>query len=215
MRLPEDPLDLAWPILAALLQTFGFLVILAGIRRSVIRPNPFSWLIWSLVAGLAAIGSWRAGATWPLAGAIANALGCIAVLIATLRKGSIAIDRIDLSCLCAALTGIVAWYWTDDPVIGLALFLTADAVGALPTIRTVALDPRSESLAGWTLLALAGIAAVLSVEAVQWQRNWTGFGHWGGAVYVAAVNVLVASVILLARVFGRVAVVRLRAASPE
>lgn len=214
MRLPEDPLDIVWALLAGLLQIGGFLVMLAGIQRSSVRPNPFSWLIWSLVASLAAAGSWRAGATWPLVGAVANALGCIAVLVATLRQGAVSVNRVDLGCLLAASAGIVAWYWTDDPVIGLALFLTADAVGAVPTIRTASVDPRSESVAGWTLLALAGIAAVLSVEAVQWQWNWTGFGHWGGAVYVAAVNLLVTSVILAARAMASAATTRLRAASP-
>lgn len=214
MSLPEDPLDLVWAMLAALLQVGGFLVMLAGVRRSTVRPNPFSWLIWSLVASLAAVGSWRAGATWPLAGAVANALGCVAVLVATLRQGAVYVNRVDLGCLFAALAGIVAWYWTDDPVIGLALFLTADALGAVPTIRTASLDPWSESVAGWTLLAVAGIAAVLSVEAAQWQWSWTGFGHWGGAVYVAMVNLLVTSVILAARAMANIAAAKLRAASP-
>ena len=86
-----------------------------------------------------------------------------------------------------------------DPVIGLALFLAADAAGAVPTIRTVALDGRSESVTGWALLASAGLAAVCSVEPAQWSWTWAGFGQWGGAVYVAAVNALVTATILLAR----------------
>lgn len=213
MNLPEDPLDLGWAILSVLLQICGFLVMLAGIRRSLVRPNPFSWLIWSLVASLAAVGSWRAGATWPLAGATANALGCIAILSATLRRGVISLNRVDLSCLGTAVTGIVGWYWTDDPVLGLALFLAADAVGAIPTIRSASLDPRSESIAGWAVLMLAGTAAVLSVEALQWQWTWSGFGHWGGAVYVAAVNALVTGVIVSARIAVSVAASRTKAAT--
>ena len=199
MDLSRDSLDWLWAALAALLQMCGFLVILAGIRRSSVRPNPFSWLIWSMVASLAAASSWRAGATWPLAGAGANALGCIAVLLATLGRGGLSANRVDLGCLCAALAGIVAWYWTSDPVVGLTLFLAADAVGAVPTIRTASLDPGSESALGWALLALAGIAAVLSVEALHWRWSWSGFGLWGGAVYVAAVNALVTGVVLFAR----------------
>ena len=52
--------------LAALLQLAGFATILAGIRSAAVRPNPFSWLIWSIVASLAAASSWQAGATWPV-----------------------------------------------------------------------------------------------------------------------------------------------------
>ena len=84
-------------------------------------------------------------------------------------------------------------------MIGLALFLAADAAGAVPTIRTVAVDGRSESVLGWALLVLAGMAAVCSVEPRQWAWTWAGLGQWGGAVYVAAVNALVTATILLAR----------------
>ena len=40
--------------LAALLLLAGFAAILTGIRAARVHPNPFSWLIWSLVASLAA-----------------------------------------------------------------------------------------------------------------------------------------------------------------
>ena len=196
---PLESLGWLWAVCAVMLQTGGFLVIIAGIRRATVHPNPFSWLIWSLVASLAAAGSWRAGATWPLGGALANALGCLAVLVSTLGRGRFVADRIDLGCLAVAAAGIVAWSSTSDPVIGLALFLAADAAGAVPTLRTAALDGRSESVAGWALLALAGLAAVCSVEPVQWIWTWAGFGQWGGAVYVAAVNAVVTATILLAR----------------
>lgn len=185
--------------LAALLQLAGFAAILTGIRAARVHPNPFSWLIWSIVASLAAASSWRAGATWPLAGAAANALGCFAVLMATLGRGGLHASRADLACLAAALAGIAGWCWTSDPVIGLLLFLAADAVGALPTLRSVARDPWSESVFGWTLLALAGLAAVLSIEPAHWRWSWLGFGHWGGAVYVAAINALVAVAIVGSR----------------
>lgn len=185
--------------LAALLQFAGFAVILAGIRVARVHSNPFSWLIWSIVAGLAAASSWQAGATWPLAGAVANALGCVAVLAVTLGCRGLDASRSDLSCLVAAVAGIAGWYWTSDPAIGLILFLGADAMGALPTLRSVARDPWAESVSGWTLLALAGLAAVLSVEPEHWRWSWLGFGHWGGAVYVAAINSLVAVAIVCGR----------------
>lgn len=214
MDLPPDSHEWLWAVCAAALQVAGFLVMIAGIRRSRVHPNPFSWLIWSLVASLAAAGSWQAGATWPLAGAVANALGCIAVLASTIRRGGFVANRVDLGCLLAALAGVTAWYLTSDPVAGLVLFLAADAVGAVPTIRTVSLNPASESVTGWALLALAGMAAVLSVETAQWQWSWRGFGHWGGAVYVAAVNALVTCVVLLVRTMRVSADTRVRAASP-
>ena len=98
-----------------------------------------------------------------------------------------------------AAVGVAGWILTDDPAIGLALFLGADACGAVPTIRNVLTDPARESVTGWGVLALAGCAAVLSVEPAQWVWSWIGFGYWGGAVYVALVNLAVALSIVLVR----------------
>ena len=121
-----------------------------------------------------------------------NAVGCIAILILALRYGRPRMaSRTDLACLLAAALGLAAWSVTGSPATGLLLFLAADACGALPTIRNAVLDHRSESIGGWLLLALAGIAATVSVEEGQWLWSWQGFGYWGGAVYVALVNVAI------------------------
>lgn len=131
-----------------------------------------------------------------MAGAVANAFGCVAVLVVTLGSRGLVASRTDVGCLTAALAGVAGWCWTSDPVIGLLLFLGADTMGALPTLRSVARDPWSESVFGWTLLALAGLAAVLSIESEHWRWSWPGFGHWGGAVYVAAINSLVVAALV-------------------
>ena len=199
MALPDLSLPLVSGIAAALLQILGFVVIGAAVLRGQAKPNRCSWLIWSVVASLAAAGSWQAGATWPLAGAAMNAVGCVAILVLTWRRGNFVANRVDLTCLAVAAAGIAAWLTTSDPVAGLLLFLFADACGAVPTIRGVVRAPRGESALGWALLALAGGTAVLAVEPHQWAWSATGFGYWGGAVYVALVNGLVTASILLAR----------------
>jgi hypothetical protein len=214
MSPPEHAIAVLCGVAAAGLQALGFAVMTAAILGRQIRPNSCSWLIWSVVATLAAAGSWQAGATWPLAGAAMNALGCVVVLALSLRLGHFAPSRVDLTCLAAATVGIGTWLATSDPVAGLVLFLLADACGAVPTIRNVLIDPRGESMRGWALLALAGAMAVLSVEPPQWVWSWSGFGHWGGAVYVALVNALVTAAIALARRLPAGAGARVRAASP-
>lgn len=199
MDLPDLSLPLVSGIAAALFQIMGFVVIGAAVLRGQAKPNRCSWLIWSVVASLAAAGSWRAGATWPLAGAVMNALGCIAILALSWRRAAFVGNRVDLTCLAVAGAGITAWLATSSPVLGLLFFLIADACGAIPTIRGVLRHPDAECVRGWALLALAGLAAVLAVEAAQWRWSTTGFGHWGGAVYIALVNALVTGSIVLAR----------------
>ena len=198
-----DRLELSLVVLAGLaaaaLQALGFLLIAMAMLRGEARPNRYSWLIWSVVATLAAASSWQAGATWPLAGAAMNALGCVLILALALRHGVSGRNPVDTTCLAIAGSGLALWLLTDEPVAGLVLFLGADASGAVPTIRNVLVDPARENVSGWAILALAGAAAVLSVESSQWVWSWAEFGHWGGAVYVAVVNLVVASSIVLVR----------------
>ena len=202
-----DRLELSLVVLAGLaaaaLQALGFLLIASAVLRGAARPNRCSWLIWSVVAALAAASSWQAGATWPLAGAVMNALGCMLILALALRHGASGRNPVDTTCLAIAGSGLALWLLTDEPVAGLVLFLGADASGAVPTIRNVLVDPARENVSGWAILALAGAAAVLSVELSQWVWSWTGFGHWGGAVYVAVVNLVVVASIVLVRLARR------------
>lgn len=187
---------------AAGLQAAGFALIINAVLRGHATPNPVSWTIWSVVATLAAASSWQAGATGPLAGALMNALGCILVLAVSFGRGRSEVVRSDLLCLLVSASGLIAWVATDDPVLGLLLFLGADACGALPTLRSVLADPTREHLRGWVMLTFAGVAALLSVEAHQWLWSWEGFGFWGGAAYVALVNLVITLAILLGRIMG-------------
>lgn len=113
-----------------------------------------------------------------MAGAAMNAVGSVAVLLLALRYGRYASNRTDATYLAVAAAEIVGWLLTEDPAVGLVPFLGADACGAIPTIRNVVIDTGRESVVGWTVLALAGGAAVLSVKPEQWLWSWTGFGYW-------------------------------------
>src|SRR4051794_1316238 len=98
--------EVAIPIVAgtaaAVLQAAGFLRMALAVRRGWARPNACSWLIWSVVAPLAAASSWQAGAIWPLAGAAMNAVGCVMMLGLAVARGTFAATKVDLVCLAVA-----------------------------------------------------------------------------------------------------------------
>ena len=58
MDLPDWSWAVVSGIAAAFLQGMGFIVIGAAVLRGQARPNRCSWMIWSVVASLAAAGSW-------------------------------------------------------------------------------------------------------------------------------------------------------------
>ena len=119
----ESSLVVVAGLAAAALQALGFLLIASAVLRGAARPNRCSWLIWSVVAALAAASSWQAGATWPLAGAAMNALGCVLILALALRHGASGRNPVDTTCLAIAGSGLALWLLTDEPVAGLVLFL--------------------------------------------------------------------------------------------
>ena len=191
MSLPETLLTVSSGVVAAGLQAVGFAVIAPAIQRREARPNCCSWLIWSVVAALAAVGSWQAGATWPLAGAAMNALGCVLCSSVpaprAVRRQS---RRPELSRCGDCRDRRLA----DHQRTGGGLVLFLSPMPAVPSDHTQRRDrPTLRERAGLGAARAAGGAAVLSVEPQQWVWSWGGFGHWGGAVYVALVNAAVAA----------------------
>lgn len=199
MFFADAPLPLVAAMLACLLQLAGVLRIVLAVLTGRARPNWCSWLIWSVVASLAAASSWGAGATWPVIGAVASAIGCVLILLLCRLDSATRPTRTECACLVAAGLGLLAWTLTRDPVAGLVLFLMADACGAVPTIGNALRRPEDEDLAGWALLCLSALATVASVELAQWHWSWQGIGWWGAAAHVLTVDLLITFCVLVGR----------------
>ena len=138
-----------------------------GIYRRAIRPHAFTWLIWSLVTIIAALGQGVAGAgpsAWCTA---AIAVTCVLTFIASLWRGEPSRTRSDWACLVSALAAIPLWIVLKDPTPAVCLVTAIEICGFIPTIRKSWADPWGESLTYFGLCVLKYLCALGALQ------NWT------------------------------------------
>lgn len=99
------------------------------------KPHIFTWIIWTLLTGIAFAaqvadnagpGAWVTGAT---------ALICIAICLFAWTKGEKNITRSDWIMFVAGLAAIPLWLITDTPLWSIILIVGIDCCAFYPTFR--------------------------------------------------------------------------------
>lgn len=134
------------------------------VRRGLVVPHPFSWLLWALVTSVAFFaqlarsagpGSWVTGLTAVVCGLISGlALGWHGWRF----------SRLDWAALCVGLCVFGYYVVTRDPEKSAVLATLVDVVGYYPTVRKGWADPVSESRASFALNGLKFAPALLAME---------------------------------------------------
>lgn len=184
-------------VAATLLEITSYTMFARDIARGRARPSRMSWLIWTPLAWLFVAGCRDAGADATLYKLTTTAIGVSVVAAMAVRWGDGGRSRTDQVCLVLTIVGVAAWWRTDDPALGLALFIGADLAAVTPTLRHAWLRPDEESLRGWALTVAASALNLLAVPVDRWELTAAGFGVWGVVVDVMLINLAVLS--LLAR----------------
>ncbi|TSD04868.1 MAG: hypothetical protein Greene07147_893 [Parcubacteria group bacterium Greene0714_7] len=144
----------------------GVLSYIPYIRSMVLRqttPHPYTWLIWSITTGTAAVGGWYGGGGY---GVLLLALWSVLtflVFLLSFKYGTKNITKGDVTLLVLALLAILVWWQLNAPLLSILMVTAIDAFGYVPTIRKVLEEPWSESLASWflfTVTALIGLVAL-------------------------------------------------------
>ncbi|OGG53153.1 hypothetical protein A3H16_00010 [Candidatus Kaiserbacteria bacterium RIFCSPLOWO2_12_FULL_53_8] len=152
--------------IAAVGSLVGYGLYFRSIFRGITKPHPFSWLIFVVLDGTVFVaqvvsgggpGAWVTGVS-----ALMNAL----IFLLALTRGEKRIAKVDWVCLACAFFGIVLWWITDQPLLGVVFAAAADAIAKVPTLRKSYLRPDEESITLWSLDILKfslSIAALSSV----------------------------------------------------
>jgi hypothetical protein len=155
--------------LASILLTIGaYVPYLHAIRRGVVKPHFYSWLIWSLttsivfVAQLAADGG--AGA-WPTG--VSALITLYVALLALWLKSDISVTRTDRLFLVAALASLPTWFLTADPLWSVVILTMVDALGFGPTLRKLWHYPLEESLLFYALFALRSLLSIVALQTLN------------------------------------------------
>ncbi len=153
--------------------------------KELTRPSRSTFWIWTAVQGMMAASYIASGESFAAGLSVAYALAFFLIAILSIRYGYSEWERTDTYCLLALIGTIILWVVSRNPAAVLVATVTADFIGAVPTIKKVREDPGSESRTAW---ALTVFACVLNFAAVvEW--GWEDLVY---TPYLLAVNALIA-----------------------
>jgi len=72
------------------------------------------------------------------------------------------ITKSDKIILALALLAIIVWWQLESPLLALFMVSAIDGVGYIPTIRKSFVDPWSETISFWAMMALVDLLAIAS-----------------------------------------------------
>lgn len=128
------------------------------------RPHIFSWIIWTIVASIAAAGQIVKGAGSGAWITIAIAVFAFIRVVACLTHGEKSITRSDTYCLIACLFALVLWGITNDPLLSVIVVTIVDAVGIYPTWRKSWHKPYEENALSYFLFGVTSAMGLAATE---------------------------------------------------
>jgi hypothetical protein len=151
--------------LGAALSLVGSGLYLRGIRRGGTLPHRGSWLVWTVIAVIAAASSGADGGGWSLVVLGGQALGTLAVTACAVRHGVGRLTPTNLAMLALAALGVLGWTTLTDPTAAAACAAVADAAGLVAMMPKTWADPFSETVSTYALAGFTGLLAALAVHA--------------------------------------------------
>ena len=150
-------------VLSLVLGALSYIPYIRSMVRRQTTPHPYTWLIWSITTGTAAVGGWYGGGGY---GVLLLALWSVLtflVFLLSFKYGTKNITKGDVALLVLALLAILVWWQLNAPLLSILMVTAIDAFGYVPTIRKSFEEPWSESLSSWflfTVTALIGLVAL-------------------------------------------------------
>ena len=152
--------------IAALLRLGGGAAYIRATIRGAAKPNPVSWLLWSLTPLISFFAGLSDGFDILLIVTLATGISPLLVFFIAIIKNprSLQFNKLNISCFIIAVAGIGLWAITDHPLLAIALAIVADIVSALPTLAKIIRHPYSEYAPTYMLSAISMMLALLATE---------------------------------------------------
>ena len=151
-------------VLGAGLSLVGSGLYLRDIRRGSTKPHRGSWLVWSVIAVVAALSHGADGGRWSLLVLAGQALTTLAVLVAAIRCGVGWLTPANLVMLAVAALGVLGWITLTDPAAASACAAVADGTGLAALLPKTWADPASETMATYALAGATGLLCILAIQ---------------------------------------------------
>lgn len=152
-------------IIAIVLTVVSFYPYIRSIQKGETKPHYFSWIIWGLTTTLAAFTEF---ADHGGVGAYSVLLsGILCFYIAFLAYGqerAYSIEKSDWFFFYAALSSLVVWYITDNPLWAAIILTVVDGFGFIPTFKKAYDFPWEENISFYVLITIRNFFAIFAME---------------------------------------------------
>ncbi len=129
------------------------------------KPHAFTWLIWSVLTGIAFFAQLSDGGGVGSVVLGITALVSFMIFLIALKVGKKNIVKVDWIFLFFSLLALAIWFVTEDPFWSVILITVIDAVAFAPTFRKAYKDPYTETLSTFLLSGVKFIFAIAALEA--------------------------------------------------
>ncbi len=133
-------------IIASLVVLFAYSSYIKDVFKGKVKPHVYSWLIWTLSAGVSSSLQIYGGAgsgAWPT---IAVTILCFFIFLLSLKNGKKYITKLDTLILILTIFSLALWLLVDKPILSSILMSIVIIGGFIPTIRKIWFEPLSETL---------------------------------------------------------------------
>jgi preprotein translocase subunit Sss1 len=131
--------------------------------RGSTRPHRGTWLIWAVLAVVAALSQRADGASWSVLMTGTQAILTGLVFVLAIRHGVGGMETRDLFLLGLAGVGVIGWIIARQPVVAVGCVIAADLTAFVMMTPKVKADPDSETLSTYALAAAGGALAAGAV----------------------------------------------------
>ncbi len=149
---------------AGVLYVVAFVPYVLAILQGKAKPSRITWLIASMLNGIAVFSSVSLGAQNTLWMMSASMIGSFSVFLLSLRYGQGGGSRLDKFLILAAGAVAIVWASSGLPLIAQLSISVLVLFAAIPTIRIAYKTPELESRLTWFFFTLSCIVNFLSIE---------------------------------------------------
>ena len=150
---------------AILLTLYSFYPYIRSIQKGETKPHYFSWLIWALTTTLSAFTELADHGGVGAYSVLLSGLLCFYVVyLSYQQERAYTISKIDWSVLLFALSSLVVWYVTSNPLWAAIILTTVDAFGFIPTFKKAYYYPWEENIPFYIIITVRNFFAIFAME---------------------------------------------------
>lgn len=130
------------------------------------KPHMYSWLIWSILAGVGFVGqlsdnagpgAWNTGIT---------VIGCFSIFLVSVRKGEKSLSSADELLLSAALIAVLVLIIANNHYVSTIMAISAALIGFALTFKKAYQYPEEETPVTFTINAIRNLISLFALSSL-------------------------------------------------